>query len=768
MQRCVHRQAHPLTSIATPPRLGASRDRPVRFRLHMIGSLGWGVRPALRGWRGASVAAAVVAAMLGAVPAASGSPGRLGPPEQMAWVDGDVQAMVPWGGRVYAAGSFSTVGGRSLGPVGIVDAATGRDAAAGPVPSYTKPPADYSTARVTSAAADGTGGWYVAGEFDHLGGVPAPGLGRVRPDGSVDPGFAPPAPDAGTAYGRPVVARGKVWAATGSETAVLDGSTGQLLARLGDGAVAGASPDGGTVYLRGRNLRVLSLFDAESLARVRSVMLPAEFRFVGDLAFDGSAVFTQSWSERRTPVLAGADLGSGALRFSVALAAAAGASRSTPLAVSFGAGRLLLSGSVGRVAGRPVRGLTEIDRTTGLPRRSYASAFLANTAVAGVEASGGRLYVLGGRSPGNGHDLLAALDATTGALVDEFRPGVGSDVDAMPSGGRVLLWAFSDVVVGAATRRGVVALDARTGRVDPGFDAGLVPGGDGRLAAVSLSVSRGRLVVGGRFSAPSGGRNLAILKLPEGAPAVRGLRRDGDVVAVAATSRRIYVAETIERLRRTPTGRLTAIDADGRPDRGFRTSASWPVWSLAIAGGRLVAGGSFDRVGGVRRRGLAALSLATGRTAAGFDARLPCYRDDYCQPYVYRLAARSGRLYALGGFGDVRPTAGDRVAGVAALNPVTGRRIARFAPSASFNGDEQPFPTSFAVSPTRVYVPESGIFDYGIKVLAASTGAQVAFLPAPDPSAPKSSGLVTGALAVTPSGLIAAQGSRIRRYAGTP
>lgn len=190
----------------------------------MIGSLGWGVRPALRGWRGASVAAAVVAAMLGAVPAASGSPGRLGPPEQMAWVDGDVQAMVPWGGRVYAAGSFSTVGGRSLGPVGIVDAATGRDAAAGPVPAYTKPPADYSTARVTSAAADGTGGWYVAGEFDHLGGVPAPGLGRVRPDGSVDPGFAPPAPDAGTAYGRPVVARGKVWAAAGSETAVLDGS----------------------------------------------------------------------------------------------------------------------------------------------------------------------------------------------------------------------------------------------------------------------------------------------------------------------------------------------------------------------------------------------------------------------------------------------------------------------------------------------------------------------------------------------------------------
>ena len=47
---------------------------------------------------------------------------------------------------------------------------------------------------VNAAISDGGGGWYIAGNFSHIGEMRRNGLARLRSDGTVDPGFAPRLP----------------------------------------------------------------------------------------------------------------------------------------------------------------------------------------------------------------------------------------------------------------------------------------------------------------------------------------------------------------------------------------------------------------------------------------------------------------------------------------------------------------------------------------------------------------------------------------------
>jgi hypothetical protein len=89
---------------------------------------------------------------------------------------------------------------------------------------------------VAALAADGTGGWFIAGNFAHVGGRPRGGLAHIRAGGTVDPAWAPATPDdavnaltvnAGTVY------VGGDFSAIGRQPrgrlAALDGASGRLL-----------------------------------------------------------------------------------------------------------------------------------------------------------------------------------------------------------------------------------------------------------------------------------------------------------------------------------------------------------------------------------------------------------------------------------------------------------------------------------------------------------------------------------------------------------
>src|SRR5262245_62824589 len=86
-------------------------------------------------------------------------------------VNGNVNAVAVSGNILYVAGSFSQVG-PVTGGMALVDEATGQL-----VPS---PPKVLGQA--LAVAPDGAGGWFLAGNFTHVAGVPRRGLARINAD----------------------------------------------------------------------------------------------------------------------------------------------------------------------------------------------------------------------------------------------------------------------------------------------------------------------------------------------------------------------------------------------------------------------------------------------------------------------------------------------------------------------------------------------------------------------------------------------------------
>lgn len=82
-------------------------------------------------------------------------------------------------------------------------------------------------------------------------------------------------------------------------------------------------------------------------------------------------------------------------------------------------------------------------------------------------------------------------------------------------------------------------------------------------------------------------------------------------------------AKTVYAGGRFPKGVTRLELATGRPVPHFRADLEWgDVRSVALSRGKLYIGGSFDRVNGVKRAGLARLDATTGRVDPDFDAQL--------------------------------------------------------------------------------------------------------------------------------------------------
>jgi hypothetical protein len=100
------------------------------------------------------------------------------------WVtNGPVSALARSGNTIYLGGAFTEVGPRT-GP-----AVTFSGGASTPEAGF--PQVSGGHAEVHAAISDGAGGWYIGGNFTHVGGVARAGLAHVLSGGSVDPTFAP-------------------------------------------------------------------------------------------------------------------------------------------------------------------------------------------------------------------------------------------------------------------------------------------------------------------------------------------------------------------------------------------------------------------------------------------------------------------------------------------------------------------------------------------------------------------------------------------------
>ena len=196
-----------------------------------------------------------------------------------------------------------------------------------------------------------------------------------------------------------------------------------------------------------------------------------------------------------------------------------------------------------------------------------------------------------------------------------------------------------------ASRDGLAAFDAVTGVVDPNFDPRIETDGvhSEDEAVYTLAVAGGKVYAGGYF-----------FKVNAGQPTEA--QRD----------------------------HLAAFDADtGVVDANFDAGLDRGMWSLAVGGGKLYAGGYFDMVNKGqatqrKRPALAAFDPASGVVDASFDAGIA--GGDL---RVDTLALAGGRLYAGGGFDVVNQGQATEAArrNMAAFDPSTGAVDPSFVPN---------------------------------------------------------------------------------------
>jgi outer membrane protein assembly factor BamB len=630
------------------------------------------------------------------------------------WIpNGEVSAIARVGKTIYLGGSFTRISVPTGSGV-VVRRSKGEREPGWP---------EVTGGPVRAVAPDGSGGWYIGGGFDHVGGVPLNGLAHIQADRSVDPRWRL----AGTYDVDALAVSGArlyVGFATGEPKPFGEGYTGNVLAfgrktgellpwraSLPGGRVYTLAVSGRTVYVGGSFDGVLAAIDAKS-ARRRA--LKASFRIdpcfddpnrcgntpaVFDLAVAGGRLFVAGFFDhvgrKARPGLAALDVRSGATTPWIP----------APTLSGFGWPYVLVAAGSSLYLGG-VEDFAALDTSTGKvrwrPRRFGGVSALA--------VQGGVLYVGGEPAAGGLVGKVAAYNRRTGKRLAW---------NAKPNGSVLALGATrSNVYVGGSfggfggvERRGLAALDATTGeptawnpalpRPKPAFSGPvnalaaqgetLYVGGEfdrvgsktrHNLAAFdltsgaltgwnpdfggevdALAVSANTVYAGGDFHGGEPPVGLAAID------AVTGVVRRWDaitkccgVLSLALSGSTLFLGGLFDALNgQVQDDGIAAVDATTGALLPWNPGANSPVWALLASGRTLYAGGVFTAIGGTTRRGLAALDTVSGAVSA--------WNPDVTGGAVAALALSGSTLYAGGDFDHV---SGLSRAGLAAIDTATG------------------------------------------------------------------------------------------------
>lgn len=597
--------------------------------------------------------------------------------------NGVVQSIVRSGNRVFLGGSFTLVS-PTTGPLTVLDQRSGRL-------RRSLPRVEGS---VSVLAADGAGGFYLAGSFSRVGGFARGGLAHVLADGRVDPAFSPRTDASATSL---VAGGGRVFIAGAFKT------------------VNGRSRNG-LAAVDANTGEVVPGFDPNPTGDVRTLA------FSGGRLYVGGSFSVIAGSGRSNLAALNPDTGAVDPGFDPAVAnpGAGGAGRPADVTGSLNmlvvaAGRLYVGGEFTAVGRTSRRNLAAMSPATGALEPEFdpapaetvhalahdgARLFFANASAGtlaavdgatGQDAAGFRRVDTDGFGPtklavGSGIVYLAhergglrGFDAATGGRRSDFEPAVvGGDMLALLAAGDDLVIGGAFAGAGGERRDRVAALDTSDGSLTP-----FAPRLDG--AVRELKVASGRLFLRGSFRRVQGRprSGLASLspatgKLGQFAPRIPGAQR------ILPVGRRVYVGGRFRRVGRVRQRALVALSArTGRVDRRYRPRisprrrrASANVNALAVRGGRLYVGGAFSRVNGRRRSSLAALSTRRGRLVRSFRGSVAA-RSRRRRAQIVDLHLIGSRLFVGGRFSRL---SGSGRSGFGAISARSGRLDRRFQP----------------------------------------------------------------------------------------
>jgi len=567
---------------------------------------------------------------------------------------------------------------------------------------------------VRAVAADGSGGWYVAGDFRHADGKAAFGLVHLRADGTLDPRFDArmvPDLDGGSGVDALALVGGRLYVSGRFSSigggrqillAAIDPSTGTLVSQFRPSfelnievnAVV-ATPDrvyaSGSFRTHGRSGLVafssatgalLTSFDPDQGAVPR----PAEVNgLVDSLALTGNRLvvggtFTAVGPSARNH-LAALDATTGAVDSSFQPTTNAEVD-----ALLIDGPRLFVGGRFDLLDGRPHHHLAAVNLTTGIADPGFTAD--ADRQVLTLARTGSRLLV-GGRYltlAGTARAGLGAVNASTGAIDPAFDPAPGASVEALASQGERLYAGGDFVTTGAVPRAGLALLDPRSGRLRE-LSSQIPVSGPFALLPRRILVADGR---------PWMARVLRLRALDRRTGRLIDAFQPPDLPAGAAWAPAgVGYCAAVDRTVR-------CYDGHGHQRVVAQTAGRADLLSPLAIGSTLYLSGSFGRLDGQRRASLGAIDLRTGRVLRAFRPQLRSL-------YVTALAASRDRVYvAAKGL-------------LVALSPHTGRVLQRYPNAGSVCGT--PY-CGLSIASGRLWTFENNV----LRVLSVRTGELLARL----------------------------------------
>ena len=581
--------------------------------------------------------------------------------------NGTVSAFATIGNTLYLGGAFDRLG-TYTGGGGAFDAATGRVLSGSPKLRALGPSFAYPGGVVTVAIPDGSGGWFVGGDFHSLEGVTRPFVAHVDQSRNVLP-WAPPAPN------------GSVWSLllsgstlyVGGDFTAFGGTTRNHIAALdaSSGAVSSWNPgadnrvmafalSGSTLYVSGSfttlggasrpNLGAVDVITSATTgwtpnvvgSFVQTITLDVGLAYIGG-AFDSVQGIARVNA-------AAVNLGTGA-----PTSWAPNANGTVNSLIPSG-GSIYAGGAFTSIGGKSRIGVAQLNTTNGNASATWNAAsndYVYQLALSGTTLyAGGAFTAIGGQS----RSKIAAIALPT-ALATSWAPSVdGNVVTVAPSGGAVWLGGLfqrADWV----TRRGLASIDLPTRSV-----SNWNPDVNGSVHA--LATDGATLYVGGMFSQAGGiARNgLAAYSLPSATPngfdthVNQGSAAIPIIYGLCLESGVLRVVGQFDHLGGQLRNHAGAVDPVTAVATTWAPEPNSPVRAIVpIAGGVYLAGG-FHTVQGVARDFLVLVDRVTGTPtswvppvfAGGFK-----FGGTLVSANLFSLAEKAGVLYVGGSFQSV-------------------------------------------------------------------------------------------------------------------
>ncbi|HOJ33342.1 MAG TPA: hypothetical protein PKY35_04905 [Candidatus Hydrogenedentes bacterium] len=431
---------------------------------------------------------------------------------------------------------------------------------------------------VNACVADGSGGWFIGGQFQEVGGVPRSNLAHILSDGTLD----------------------TTWnASTDNSVLTLALHAGTLFVG-GYFSNVNSTPRSRIAAIDASTGNVLATWTANTNGYCQTMLVvPSN----GILVVGGG--FTQVGTQTRQGIAA-LDLANGAPT------AWAPNPDGDVYALAYQGNNLYIGGSFSQFAGQPRTALAAVSLADGslLP-----GAPNPNGVVYSILAETDRVYVGGSFSAilGTTRYQAAALNLALTSL-ESWNPNTNAsgNVEAIARvGTSIYLGGWFDEL-GGVPRRRLASVDPTTGA--PTLWHPLV-----NFGVACIVPSGSSFYVGGSFTSYGGYEraNLAAVDTLTGqvkadwAPmtdtTVRALAVSGDKVFVGGDFWTIFNTAKITR------SRLAAVDATtGAVNTSWLANPDLPVHALTVGPDALYVGGEFSGIGGASRNHIAALNLETG------------------------------------------------------------------------------------------------------------------------------------------------------------